>query len=152
MKPRSNVGWILFAAAMVWGECLGDVPSLLLPHHSTPEHFVVALANVTAALGLVFYAFGYTRSRAFWRLFAPLYALFLAGEVGGSFVGLTQVVTSLLALGKNGPMVILGGIVVLLPIMAMALFTMIALFRLGDWIGPTRRPVGLQQQQLSLPI
>jgi hypothetical protein len=152
MKSRWNIGWVLFAAVMVWGECLGDVPSLLLPRHSTPEHFVVALANITAALGLVFYAFGYAGSRAFWRLFAPLYALFLAGEVGGSFVGMTQVVTSLLAVGKNGPLVILGGMVVLLPIIAMAVFTMIALFRLGDWIGPTRRPVGVQPRQLSLPI
>jgi hypothetical protein len=40
----------------------------------------------------------------------------------------------------------------MLPIAAMAVFTMIALFRLGDWIGPTRRPIGARPQQLSLPI
>jgi hypothetical protein len=34
----------------------------------------------------------------------------------------------------------------------MAVFTAIALFRLGDWIGPTRRPVGERQNQLSLPF
>jgi hypothetical protein len=152
MKPGWQVGWILFAAVMVWGECVGDVPRLLLPHHTTPAHFVVAVANVTAALGLVFYAFRYNRSRAFWRLFAPLYALFVAGEVGGSFVALTQIVTGLIALGKDAPLAVLGGMVVMLPIAAMAVFTMIALFRLGDWIGPTRRPIGARPQQLSLPI
>ena len=152
MKPRWQVGWILFAIAMVWGECIVDVPRLLLPHHTTPAHFVVALANVTAVLGLIFYSLRYNRTRAFWRLFAPLYAMFLAGQVGGSFVALTRVVTGLMALGKDAPLVILGGIVVLLPIMAMAVFTVIALFRLGDWIGPTRRPVGVRPQQLSLPI
>lgn len=152
MKPRWQVGWILFAVAMVWGECVGDVPRLLLPHHTTPAHFVVALANVTAVLGLIFYALRYNRTRAFWRLFAPLYAMFLAAEVGGSFVSLTRVVTGLVALGKDAPLVVLGGMVVLLPIMAMAVFTLIALFRLGDWIGPTRRPVGERQLQLSLPL
>jgi hypothetical protein len=152
MKPRWQVGWILFAIAMVWGECIGDVPRLVLPHHTTPAHFVIALANATAVLGVTFYALRYTRTRAFWRLFAPLYALFLAGEVGVSFVSLTRVVAGLLALGKDAPLVILGGMVVLLPIMAMAVFTIIALFRLGDWIGPTRRPVGVRPQQLSLPI
>ena len=152
MKPRWQVGWILFAVAMVWGECVGDVPRLLLPHHTTPAHFVVALANVTAVLGLIFYALRYNRTRAFWRLCAPLYAMFLAAEVGGSFVSLTRVVTGLVALGKDAPLVVLGGMVVLLPIMAMAVFTLIALFRLGDWIGPTRRPIGERQLQLSLPL
>ena len=152
MKPRWQIGWILFAIAMVWGECMEDVPRLLLPHHTTPAHFVVALANVTAVLGLIFYAFRYHRTRAFWRLFAPLYALFLAAQVGGSFVAMTRVVTALLALGKDAPLVVLGGMVVLLPIMAMAVYTTIALFRLGDWIGPTRRPIGVRPQQLSLPI
>src|SRR3954454_8980378 len=107
MKPGWHVGWILFAIAMVWGECLDDVPHLLLPHHTTPAHFVVALANVTAVLGLIFYAFRYDRTRAFWRLFAPLYALFLAAQVGGSFVALTRVVAGLMALGKDAPLVIL---------------------------------------------
>ncbi|MEA3059834.1 MAG: hypothetical protein QOE50_1246 [Sphingomonadales bacterium] len=152
MKPRLQIAWILFAIAMVWGECIADVPRLLLPHRTTPAHFVVALANVTAVLGLTFYAFRYNHTRGFWRLFAPLYAMFLAAQVGGSFVALTRVVTGLIALGKDAPLVILGGIVVLLPIMAMAVFTVIALFRLGDWIGPTRRPVGASPQQLSLPI
>jgi len=128
------------------------VPRLLLPHRATPAHFVVALANVTAVLGLTFYALRYDRSRPFWRLFAPLYAMFLAAQFGASFVALTRVVTGLMALGKDAPLVILGGIVVLLPMMAMAVFTVIALFRLGDWIGPTRRPVGVREQQLSLPI
>ena len=152
MKPRWQVAWILFAFAMVWGVCLADVPRLLLPHRTTPAHFVAALANITAVLGLTFYALRYNRSRGFWRLFAPLYAMFLSAQVGASFVSLTRVVTGLLVLGKDAPLVILGGMVVLLPMIAMAVFTVIALFRLGDWIGPTRRPVGVRPQQLSLPI
>ena len=34
----------------------------------------------------------------------------------------------------------------------MTVYSIIALFRLGDWIGPTRSPVGARQQQLSLPF
>jgi hypothetical protein len=152
MKPRWHIGWILFAIAMVWGECVGDVPHLLLPHHTTPAHFAFALANATAVLGLTFYAFRWTASRAFWRLFAPLYALFLAAQIGATLVPFTRVIAGLAALGKDAPLVILGAIVVLLPVTAMAVFTVIALFRLGDWIGPTRRPLGVRPQQLSLPI
>ncbi|MFL6727673.1 MAG: hypothetical protein ACJ8FS_14330 [Sphingomicrobium sp.] len=152
MKPRLQIGWVLFAIVMVWGECIGDVPRLILPHHTTPAHFIMALVNVTAVLGLTFYAFRMTASRSFWRVYAPLYATIMAAELGYSLMALTRVIRAIARVGGDTPLVALGAVTVGLPIMAMAVFTLIALLRLGDWIGPTRRPIGTRPGQLSLPI
>jgi|SRR3954447_13698628 hypothetical protein len=152
MKPRWQVGWILFAIVMVWAESMGDLPRLLFPHSADGTRFVIALANGTAVIGVVFYTLGITGSRPFWRVYAPLFAMVLAAQFGSGVVSLTRVVARLMVLGKDAPLVILAGVVVLLPMVAMATFTALALFRLGDWIGPTRRPVGLRLKQLSLPI
>jgi hypothetical protein len=152
MKSRWHIGWILFAIVMVWGEAIGDIPRLILPHRTTPAHFVIALANATAILGLSFYAFRMTGTRRFWRLYAPLYAAFIVVQLGSSLVLFSRVMMALLAVGDNAPLMLVGAVTVVLPITAMTVFTLIALFRLGDWIGPTRRPIGLRPQQLSLPI
>jgi uncharacterized YccA/Bax inhibitor family protein len=152
MKPRWHVGWILFAIVMVWGECIGDVPRLLFPHRTTPVHFLMALVNVIAVLGLTLYAFRMTASRGFWRIYAPFYAMVVAAELGYSLMVLTRVIAAMFRLGGDSPLLAIGAVTVGLPIMALAVFTLIALFRLGDWIGPSRRPIGFRAQQLSLPI
>lgn len=150
MKPRLHIGWMIFALAMLAGECVGDIPRLVHPHRIYDS--MVALANAVAVLGLVFYAFRCNTSRRFWRLYAPFYAMVLAALIGTSLIPLARVLLAMVALGKATPLVALGALAATVPIWAMVVFTLVALFRLGDWIGPTRRPVGARQQQLSLPL
>jgi hypothetical protein len=152
MKRRLHIGWLLFAIVMVWSECIGDVPRLLLPHRTTPEHFFAAFANVTAVLGLTFYAFRCTAAAPFWRLFAPAYALFVAAEFGRWLPPFTRVVAAMFRRGGDNSLALVGAVTVTLPLLAMTVFSLIALFRLGDWIGPSRRPVGVRPAQLQLPI
>lgn len=150
MKPRWQIGWIVFALAMLVGECLGDIPRLFHPHRISDS--LMPLANAIAILGLTFYAFRWDGSRGFWRLYAPIYAMVLAALIGTSLIPLMRVLVAMVALGKATPLVALGALTATVPIWAMVVFTLVALFRLGDWIGPTRRPVGVRQQQLSLPL
>ena len=152
MKPRLQIGWVLFALVMVWMECMGDVPKLLLPHRTTPVHFLIALANLVAVAGIALYALRRTETREFWRLYAPTYAFIIALQLGiwmPQFIRATSRVMS-----ADGMNFIIGAgmVAVTLPILATTAYSIIALFRLGDWIGPTRRPVGARQKQLSLPL
>ena len=151
MKPRLHIGWVLFALVMVWGEFVADVPRLLFHQAATP-HLLVALANATAVAGLTLYAFRWNRGLAFWRVYAPLYALLLTWQLGGGLVYFTRALIGILRLGQDVPLLFAGAFAVTFPLIAMAVFTAIALFRLGDWTGPTRQPVGARQQQLSLPF
>lgn len=145
---------MIFAIAMVWGETLVDVPRLVLPFRSSPGHLITAAFNLTAVVGLTAYAFDFASLRRpnFWRMFTPFYAAFMALLLGQSFPILLRVVAFMLAYGGNSPLVAIGALAVLIPIAAMLVFTFIALLRLGDWIGPTRRPLGQTPAQLSLPI
>ena len=152
MKPRLHVGWVLFALAMVWGEGIGDFPRLLFPHRTTLFHFLMALTNSIAVLGIAFYALRLNGARAFWRFYAPLYALIVAAELAYSLIALSRVIELMSRAGAQTPLVAVGAVTVVLPIMAMAVFTLIALLRLGEWIGPTRRPIGARQPQLNLPF
>jgi hypothetical protein len=152
MKPRLHIGWVLFALVMVWAECLGDVPRLLSPHRVSPGHYAIALMNLLAVVGLAFYALRVRASRAFWRVFAPVYAIMVAAQFGSWLPPFTVAVARIMRAAANTPFVAAGVVAATLPLLAMSLFTMIACFRLGDWIGPTRRPVGVRGKQLSLPI
>ena len=152
MKPRLHMGWVLFALVMVWLECMGDVPKLLFPHRTSPAHFLIALTNFVAVTGLALYALGRTETRSFWRLYAPTYAFIIAFQFGiwmPTFVRATSEVVR--ADGMNF-IIAAGMVTVTLPILATTVYSIVALFRLGDWIGPTRRPVGERQQQLRLPF
>ena len=154
MKPRRHIGWMIFAIAMVWGETLVDVPRLVLPFRSSPGHIVTAAFNLTAVVGLTAYAFdvGVLHRTAFWRLFTPIYGAFMALLIGYSVPSLVKVVALMLVYGGNTPLVAIGALAALIPIAAMLAFTFIALLRLGDWIGPTRRALGQTPAQLNLPI
>ena len=154
MKPRRHIGWLIFAIAMVWGETLVDVPRLVLPFRSSPAHLVTAAFNLTAIIGLTAYAFGFAflRRPNFWRIFTPCYGAFMALLIGHSIPAFLRVVTLMAVYGGNTPLVAIGALTVLIPIAAMLVFTFIALLRLGDWIGPTRRALGETPAQLSLPI
>jgi hypothetical protein len=152
MKPRLHIGWVLFAIAMVWGEGIGDFPRLLFPHRTTVFHFLMALVNSIAVLGIALYALRMNGSRAFWRVYAPLYTLIVAAELGYSAIALSRLLFAMWRAGPDTPLVALGAVTVGLPIIAMAVFTLIALLRLGDWIGPTKRPLGLPGAQLPLPL
>lgn len=114
--------------------------------------WLLAFGNLIAVLGLTFYVFRLNSSRGFWRLYAPVYAMVIAWQVGALVIRFTQLATILFARGQD-PVVVLGpAFLVAVPITAMAAYTLAALFRLGDWIGPTRRPVGVRTQQLSLAL
>lgn len=150
MKPRLHIGWVLFAIAMVWGEGIGDLPRLIFPHRTTPFQFLMALTNAIAVLGIVFYTLRMNGARAFWRMYAPFYALIVGCELAYSLFMLTKVLLLMANAGGQTPLVAIGAVTVALPIMAMAVFTLIALLRLGDWIGPTKRP--LRGAQLALAL
>ena len=152
MKPRLHIGWVLFAIAMVWGEGVGDFPRLLFPHRTTPFHFLMSFVNSIAVLGIVLYALRMNGSRAFWRVYGPLYTLIVAAELGYSLIALSRVLVAMWRSGPDTPLMAIGAVTVGLPIMAMAVFTLIALLRLGDWIGPSKRPLRLRGTQLALPL
>src|SRR5438046_10651287 len=133
MKQRWQVGWILFALVMVWAECVGDVQRLLHPHRTSGLQVLISLANATAVLGLLFYAFRLNSSRAFWRIYAPLYAMIVAAQLGFSLVPLSPTMVALLAMSKGATLVIAAALTAILPLFVMALFTLIALLRVGDW-------------------
>ena len=152
MKPRLHIGWILFALVMVWAESWGDVPKLLFPHRTTPTHFFIAATNVTAVIGLALYAFNLKATCGFWRLYAPIYAIIIVAQFGLWLPPFTIATARMMSVGGGNAWAVAGILAVTLPLMAMSLYSIIALFRLGDWIGPTRRPVGARQQQLSLPL
>ena len=85
------------------------------------------------------------------RLYAPFFALIVAGQLGYSLIALSRALLLLSRADGQTLLMTIGAITVALPIMAMAVFTLIALLRLGDWIGPTRRTLGCSKQ-LSLPL
>jgi hypothetical protein len=152
MKRRLHIGWVLFAIVMVWAECMGDVPKLLFPHRTTPIRLFMAITNLIAVIGLAFYAFQIRQTKAFWRLYAPAYAIVIAAQFGlwmPSFV-----LATIRIMSSNGTNFLTGAgmVAVTLPILAMTTYSIIALFRLGDWIGPTRGPAGMRQPQLNLPF
>jgi hypothetical protein len=152
MKRRWHLGWVLFAITMVWSECLGDVPKILFPNRTTPAHLFIAITNVTAVTGLALYAFQLTGTRAFWRVYAPIYAIIIAAQFGVWMPLFILATAQLMNLQGLSFLSRIGVVAVTLPLLAMTMYCLIALFRLGDWIGPTRRPVGQRPQQLSLPI
>ena len=108
--------------------------------------------NMLAMVGLVFYAVGISASRSFWRLFAPLYAMMLAAQLGSWLPPFTIATSRMVGVSENSTWAAAGIVAVSMPLLAMSLYTTIACFRLGDWIGPTRRPIGERQSQLSLPF
>ena len=152
MKPRLHIGCVLFAIVMAWAECLGDVPRLLSPHRVTPTDYGIALMNMLAMVGLAFYAFRLNSSRSFWRLFAPAYAIMLAAQLGSWLPSFTIATARMVGVSDHSTWAAAGIVAVSMPLLAMTLYTAIACFRLGDWIGPTRRPVAARQRQLSLPL
>jgi len=152
MRPRWHLGWILFAIVMVWAECMGDVPRILLPQRTTAEHLFISYANVTAVTGLTCYAFRFSVFPNFWRIFAPAYALIIAAQFGKWLPAFSRVMSFMFQRASSTPLSIVGALALTVPILAMTMYTIVALLRLGDWIGPTRRPVGLRPTQLSLPI
>src|SRR5215213_6327801 len=131
MKPRLHIGWTLFAVVMAWAVCFGDIPRIMLPHRTAPLHYLSALLNLTAVLGLALYALRRTGTSNFWRVFAPIYALVLVGQIANAFIMISRLVIAKGAFGENGAWVIAAGVFVLLPMLAMTTFTTIALFRLG---------------------
>ena len=152
MKPRWHLGWVLFAIVTVWAECSGDVPRILFPHRTTPAHLFIAITNVIAVTGLALYAFRLTATRAFWRIYAPVYAIIIAAQFGIWLPPFVQATIRVMSYDGMNFLTGAGMVAVTVPILAMTAYSIIALFRLGDWIGPTRRPVGQRPQQLSLPL
>jgi hypothetical protein len=128
------------------------VPRLALPGMTTPARWAMTLLNTIATLGVVLYVLRRTGTAPFWRLFAPIYAAVFAAQLGGILPQFFRATLALADLGPQAPLALVGAMVVVVPVLAIAVFTMIALFRLGDWIGPTRRPLGLRERQLSLPL
>lgn len=150
MRTNRKIGWKIFACLMAVLVIVGDFPKLANPTAHHPLQIALLPVYAIVLLGLWQYSFGWPRrpSSGFWRVFAPFFALVTAASVGFAIPPII-VVASLLSgsvMGVLGMLIGLG-----LPA-AIVTYTIIALLRLGDWIGPTRRPVGERPPQLSLPL
>jgi|GEM_PF-2747561 len=142
-----GLGWKLFAGLMVFGEAIGDVPKLFHPASALTS--VLVALNLVAVSGVVAYAF---RQRlgpvGFWRAFAPFFCLVSAGEIGR----VLPIIVRLIALTQGSMVMVLGMLFVIVPVLAMAFFTCLALLRQAELLGPSRRPLGRKPDQLSLPL
>lgn len=140
-------GWKSFAGLMVVMVAIGDVPKLF--HPIGVGALLTVAINLTAVAGLVAYAFrrrmGPTR---FWRLFAPFFCLFTVGLFGAAL----PIIVRFFAIIPGSLTMVLGMLIAIVPVTAMALLTAVALLRQGELLGPGRRPLGARPDQLTLPL
>jgi hypothetical protein len=148
-KAGPGLGWKLFAGWMVLMVLIGDVPKLLHPEKLAATWFLLLALHLAALAGLVAYAFGQRLfSARFWRLFGPLFCLVTAGQFGA----VAPVLAALLYLTQGSLAGAAGLLLAVVPVIAMAVFTCIALLRQAELLGPDRRPFGARPAQLSLPL
>jgi hypothetical protein len=141
------LGWKLFAGLMVVMVAVGDVPKLLHPTGATA--LLVVGLNVAAMTGLAGYAFGKrVGPTRFWRLFGPFFCLVTAAQLGAAL----PILVRLFAFAQGSPAMVLGLLIAVVPVVAMAIFTNLALLRQGELLGPGRRPLGRGPDQLPLPL
>ena len=148
-KSPAAIAWLLFAAFNIWSACIGDFPRLVVGLMLRPRwELIIPFLNIIIVIGIAQYAVGLrsARSTVFWRGFAPIMLVemaYLLGSFGPAFAKILSVIGS-------SKLALLGVVIgVGLPIM-MVVYGAIAVLRLGDYLGPTRRPLGQKPAQLSL--
>jgi hypothetical protein len=153
MKTRFNTpagwAWLLFAAINVIVACTNDLPKLvagllLAPHWG----LLFPVLGVLGVIGLCQYAVGWRSPRIvrFWRLAAPVVVIAFTIMIARGFPATAR----LLVLLQDAPLQMIGLFFALALVIGPAAMIALALLRLGDYLGPTRRPLGQKPAQLSL--
>lgn len=143
--------WLLFAGISFIIACLHDIPQLIAGLIIAPDwKFIIRAINVLSVAGLCQYAVRWRspRTTCFWRIFAP--AMLLTYTVMIAHF-LPPTVAALRA-SIDAPLAILAVLLTLAIVVANTVLIAIAVLRLGDYLGPTRRPLGQKPAQLSLSL
>jgi hypothetical protein len=143
--------WLLFAGISVLVACVNDLPKLIAGLLLGPGWgLVFPLVNVLSIAGLAQYAVRWRSPRAtrFWRCFGPIMLLTYTLMISR---GLSAMVR-LFGLLADAPLGMLGALLAFGILVANTVMIAIAVLRLGDHLGPTRRPLGQKPAQLSLSL
>jgi len=141
--------WLLFAGVSLLAGCINDLPKLIHGLMLNPGWgLIFPLVNVVSVLGLCQYSVRWrsTRTTRFWRGFAPFMLLVYTVMIARGF----SATAHLLGLLADAPLGLLGIFVMLAIVLGTVVMTALAVLRLGDYLGPTRRPLGQKPAQLSL--
>ena len=152
-KNYSPAGWawLLFAGVNVVAACFNEVPTLIAGLMLDPDWgLVVPLVSIVSVAGLCQYAVRWRspRTATFWRGFAPVMLVTWTFLLSRTYPATAKV----LALSSDAPLRMIGVILVLGVVIVPTAFIAIAVLRLGDYLGPTRRPLGRKPAQLSLKL
>ncbi|MCY7339471.1 MAG: hypothetical protein LH465_05900 [Sphingomonas bacterium] len=152
-KYNTSAGWawLLFAGVSVIIGCIHDLPKLAAGLILDPGWgLVVPLVNVLSLVGLCQFAVRWRspRTTRFWRGFAPV--LLITWTV--MFARTYPAAANVFALLEDAPIRLLGVLLALGLVIVPTVFTAVAMLRLGDYLGPTRRPLGQKPAQLSLSL
>jgi hypothetical protein len=141
--------WLLFAGVNVVAACFNEIPRLIAGLILNPDWSLVSpLVGVVSVAGLCQYAVRWrsARTTAFWRGFAPVMLVTWTILLARTFPATANV----FALLGDAPVQMVGVLLVLGAVFVPTAFIAIAVLRLGDYLGPTRRPLGHRPAQLSL--
>jgi hypothetical protein len=150
-RTPSAWAWLLFAAISVLAACAHDIPNLLAGMLMAPSwKLIFPVVNVVSLAGLCQYAIGWRSERTtlLWRSFAP--AMMLVFTVATAFILVPA--ANVLTFALDAPLSAVAVVLILAFTLANMSFIAIAVLRLGDYIGPTRRPLGQKPAQLSLNL
>jgi len=145
----SGWAWLLFAGASVLIACFTTLPKLVAGLMLDPKwSLVLTLLDLLSVAGLWQYAVRWRspRTTRFWRVLAPIIAIAFTAMIARGYPALAKV----LALLDDAPLQMLGVFAGLGLVLVPTAFTVLAVLRLGDYLGPTRRPLGEKPAQLSL--
>ncbi|MDQ3143379.1 MAG: hypothetical protein M3Q57_00680 [Pseudomonadota bacterium] len=143
--------WLVFAVINVLAACFNELPKLITGLMLNPDWgLVIPLVSLVSVAGLCQYAVRWRspRTTTFWRGFAPVMLITWTILLARTYPAAAKV----LALSGDAPLRILGVLLVFGVVFVPTAFMAIAVLRLGDYLGPTRRPLGQKPAQLSLNL
>jgi hypothetical protein len=150
LKHNTPAGWawLLFAAVNVIAACFNELPKLLAGVMLTPHWgLLLSLVSLVSIAGLCQYAVRWRspRTTTFWRGFAPVMLITWTIVFARTYPATANV----LALLHDAPMQMAGVFLALALMIVPTAFIALAVLRLGDYLGPTRHPLGRKPAQLS---
>ena len=143
--------WLLFAGVSLLSECVNGLPKLIFGLMMDPNwNLVFPLVNLVSVAGVCQYAVRWRspRTMRFWRSFAPIMLLTYTFMIARGLPATAR----LLSLLGDAPLGLLGVLLIFGVVLASTIAISIAVLRLGDYLGPTRRPLGQRPAQLSLSL
>ena len=141
--------WLLFAAISFVIACMNDIPQLLADLIAGPDgKLIFRVVNVVSVAGLCQYAVRWRspRTTRFWRGFGPVMLLTFTVMIAQFLPPTAQVLRT----AADAPLAIVAVALMFGIVVANTALIAIAVLRLGDYLGPARRPLGRRPAQLSL--